>query len=90
LLAHPGTLLVDVREDFEFLASPPRSWEGPQSVNVPMGRLADQIARWRLAEPGALVFVCRSGNRSERAAACLRRLGHAQAWHMGGGLAMAG
>jgi rhodanese-related sulfurtransferase len=36
------------------------------------------------------VFVCRSGNRSARAARLLRRLGHAQAWHVAGGLALAG
>jgi rhodanese-related sulfurtransferase len=35
------------------------------------------------------VFVCRSGNRSARAALCLQRLGHAQAWSLAGGLAQA-
>jgi rhodanese-related sulfurtransferase len=36
-----------------------------------------------------LVFFCRSGNRSTRAAQCLRRLGYAQAYDLAGGLALA-
>jgi rhodanese-related sulfurtransferase len=44
-----------------------------------------------LATPGRpLVFICRSGNRSAKAALCLQRLGHAQAWTVTGGLALAG
>jgi cysteine desulfurase len=35
------------------------------------------------------VFFCRSGNRSGKALACLRRLGHRNAWHVAGGIALA-
>ncbi|MGB9110522.1 MAG: rhodanese-like domain-containing protein, partial [Telluria sp.] len=42
-----------------------------------------------LAAPNRpLVFVCRSGNRSARAALCLQRMGHTQAWSLTGGLAL--
>ncbi len=35
-----------------------------------------------------MVCFCRSGNRSAQAARALRRLGHAQAWSLRGGLAL--
>jgi rhodanese-related sulfurtransferase len=58
--------------------------------NVPLSRLSGELAQWRKHPPGALVFFCRSGNRSAKAAQCLRRLGFDQAWHVAGGLACAG
>jgi rhodanese-related sulfurtransferase len=43
-----------------------------------------------LSEPARpIVFVCRSGNRSAKAATILRRAGHAQAWTVAGGIALA-
>ena len=89
LAQHADALLVDVREPFEYLASPLPSWLGLETVNVPLSRLANQLGTWLRDKPRPLVFVCRSGNRSGRAASCLRRLGYAQAWHLAGGLALA-
>lgn len=88
LAAHPDALLVDVRELPEHAAAA-ASLRGRAAKNVPLSQLAGQAAQW-LREPRPLVFVCRSGNRSARAARLLRRLGHAQAWHVAGGLALAG
>jgi rhodanese-related sulfurtransferase len=34
------------------------------------------------------VFICRSGNRSARAAQQLQRIGYTQAWHAAGGVAL--
>jgi rhodanese-related sulfurtransferase len=43
-----------------------------------------------MADPARpIVFVCRSGNRSAKAATILRRAGHTQAWTVVGGLALA-
>ncbi|MCC2958442.1 aminotransferase class V-fold PLP-dependent enzyme [Massilia sp. IC2-477] len=87
LAAHPDALLVDVRELPEHAAAAAQL-RGRSAHNVPLSQLAGQAVHW-LREPRPLVFVCRSGNRSARAARLLRRLGHAQAWHVAGGLALA-
>ncbi|KFI08482.1 cysteine desulfurase [Massilia sp. BSC265] len=88
LAAHPDALLVDVRELPEHAAACAQL-RGRKAQHVPLSQLAGQAAHW-LREPRPLVFLCRSGNRSARAARLLRRLGHAQAWHVAGGLALAG
>jgi cysteine sulfinate desulfinase/cysteine desulfurase-like protein/rhodanese-related sulfurtransferase len=88
LAAHPDALLVDVRELPEHAAGAARL-RGHAAHHVPLSQLAGQAPQW-LREPRPLVFLCRSGNRSTRAARLLRRLGHAQAWHVAGGLALAG
>lgn len=88
LAAHPDALLVDVRELPEHAAACAQL-RGRSAQHVPLSQLAGQAAHW-LREPRPLVFLCRSGNRSARAARLLRRLGHAQAWHVAGGLALAG
>ena len=87
LEAHPDALLVDVREIPEHTAGAARL-HGRAAHHVPLSQLAGQAAQW-LDQPRPLVFVCRSGNRSARAARTLRRLGHAQCWHVAGGLALA-
>ncbi len=88
LESHPNALLVDVRELPEHSAGAARL-HGRAAHHVPLSQLAGQAAQW-LDQPRPLVFVCRSGNRSARAARTLRRLGHAQCWHVAGGLALAG
>ncbi|NNG24050.1 aminotransferase class V-fold PLP-dependent enzyme [Telluria aromaticivorans] len=88
--AHPDALLVDVRELPEHAAGAAHL-HGRAAHHVPLSQLAGQAATWlRDGEPRPLVFMCRSGNRSARAARLLRQLGHAQAWHVAGGLALAG
>jgi rhodanese-related sulfurtransferase len=87
LLAHPEALLVDVRERYEQAACIPG---GRAALSVPLSRLADELPGWLSAQAQApLIFFCRSGNRSAKAAHCLRRLGYAQAYTLNGGLALA-
>ena len=89
LQRHPNALLVDVRESQEHLVGVPAAPWGGKVVSVPLGQLAGQIPAWMAASvPVPLVFFCRSGNRSTRAAQCLRRLGYAQAYDLAGGLAL--
>ena len=90
LREHTDALLVDVREPFEHLAGAPPTWTGHATLHVPLSRLANHMGIWLRGKPRPLVFVCRSGNRSGKAASCLRRLGYRQAWHLAGGLALAG
>jgi cysteine sulfinate desulfinase/cysteine desulfurase-like protein/rhodanese-related sulfurtransferase len=88
LRRHEDALLVDVREGFEAAAGA-MALHGRAAHNVPLSRLAEHVAAW-LSEPARpVVFVCRSGNRSAKAAQCLRRAGHAQAWTLVGGVALA-
>jgi cysteine sulfinate desulfinase/cysteine desulfurase-like protein/rhodanese-related sulfurtransferase len=87
--AHPDALLVDVREAPEHGAGG-AALHGRATHNVPLSRLAGQLPHWLRGEARPLVFFCRSGNRSAKAAQCLRQLGYARAWHLAGGLALAG
>jgi rhodanese-related sulfurtransferase len=84
LRAHPDALLVDVREPYEHAAGP-----APSAMSVPLSRLAGQLPDWLASGGTPLVFFCRSGNRSARAAACLRALGYRDAYHLLGGVALA-
>jgi cysteine sulfinate desulfinase/cysteine desulfurase-like protein/rhodanese-related sulfurtransferase len=85
---HGDALLVDVREAGEAAAGAVHL-HGRETVNLPLSRLVEHLGIL-LASPGRpLVFVCRSGNRSARAALCLQRFGHPQAWTLAGGIAMA-
>ena len=88
LRRHGDALLVDVREAAEARVGT-LTLHGRAAHNVPLSRLAERLAGW-LAEPGRpVVFICRSGNRSAKAALSLHRAGHAQAWTVVGGAALA-
>ena len=83
---HPGALLIDVREACEHAAGTP-SLHGRAACNLPLSRLAEHAPRLGM-EPRALVFFCRSGNRSARAAQLVQGLGHPNVRHLAGGLAL--
>lgn len=78
-----GALLVDVREDEEWDAG-----HAPDAVHVPLGELNDA----KLAEldeqrgDGALIFICRSGNRSGQAAAAAQSAGLSDVASVAGGM----
>jgi cysteine sulfinate desulfinase/cysteine desulfurase-like protein/rhodanese-related sulfurtransferase len=87
--AHPDALLIDVREAAEHAAGAAQVL-GRSAHCVPLSRLAEHLPHWLGAGEQPLVFLCRSGSRSTKAAQCLRSLGYAQAWDLAGGLALAG
>jgi len=87
LHTHADALLVDVREAGELEAGVARL-HGREAQALPLSRLAEHLRQLLAAPQRPLVFVCRSGNRSARAALCLQRLGHPQAWSLAGGLAL--
>ncbi len=59
------------------------------SRSVPLSGLLSALPQWLEQEVHTpVVFYCRSGNRSAQAARALRRLGHASAWSLAGGLAL--
>ena len=85
-------LLVDVREPYEQQLGRTLSLgdaDSASAVAVPLSGLLNALPQW-LALPAhtPVVFYCRSGNRSAQAARALRRLGHAQAFSVAGGLAL--
>ncbi len=92
---HRASRIIDVREPHEFRFA--QDWQALGLVevpeNVPLTRLSDFLQSL-LANRGAgerdLIFICRSGNRSGKAAEIVRRLGLHQAWHIAGGLAIGG
>jgi cysteine sulfinate desulfinase/cysteine desulfurase-like protein/glyoxylase-like metal-dependent hydrolase (beta-lactamase superfamily II)/rhodanese-related sulfurtransferase len=90
---HAGSRIIDVREPHEFkfaqdwnalgLAAPP--------LNVPLTRLTDFLQALATGEQSSdadMIFICRSGNRSSKAAEATRRLGYENAWHISGGIAL--
>jgi rhodanese-related sulfurtransferase len=87
LRTHADALLVDVREAGE-LAAGGMHLHGRAAQAVPLSRLVEHLGHFLAAPRRPLVFVCRSGNRSAKAALCLQRLGHPQAWSLVGGLAL--
>lgn len=90
LARHPQARLVDVREPHEHLASGLTRLAGHPVQSVPLADLAQVLPRW-LGEPQPLLFFCRSGARSQRAAAQALATGHAEVGQLAGGLvALAG
>jgi len=75
-------LIVDVREQDEFAA-----WSIPGAINIPLGELAARMPT--LPTDRELVAVCRSGNRSTRAADTLAHSDRQVANLAGGMLAWA-
>ena len=83
-------MLVDVREATEQqMGALPLPKAAQPCEQVPLPELLNALPRWlRLPAGTPVVFYCRSGNRSAQAARALRRLGHANAWSLAGGLAL--
>lgn len=86
--AHPDALLVDVREAREYGVGV-ATLHQRATLNVPLARLAEHTGAWIGRDAKPLLFVCRSGGRSARAAHALRQLGHTRAWSVAGGFALA-
>lgn len=91
---HHNAVIIDVREPHEFAFA--QDWKtlglDKPPINVPLTRFAGYLQSL-LAEapdPAALeiICLCRSGNRSSRAAEALQRCGIEKAWNLTGGLAL--
>ena len=89
-------MIVDVREPHEFHFA--QDWLalglGSRPENIPLTRLSGFLQRL-LSQGGQaadrdIIFICRSGNRSGKAAEVLRRVGIQRAWNIRGGIALGG
>ncbi|MEC8390372.1 MAG: aminotransferase class V-fold PLP-dependent enzyme [Planctomycetota bacterium] len=91
---HQDAMIIDVREPHEHHLT--HDWQNlglaMTPENVPLTRFTDFINRQLRQAPtesqNQIICVCRSGNRSGKAAEVLNRLGVAQVWHVAGGLAL--
>lgn len=72
-------MIIDVREPFEFSTA---HFDG--AINVPLAELPRRFGD--LAGCEQVVFVCRVGERSARAALAARQAGHGTAIHLHGGM----
>ncbi len=90
---HKNSMIVDVREPHEFRFA--QDWDAlglscpPE--NVPLTRLSDFLVRLMNSEQPNdrdIIFLCRSGSRSSKAAQVVRRLGFDRVWHIKGGIAL--
>ncbi|MEH3085697.1 MAG: aminotransferase class V-fold PLP-dependent enzyme [Xylophilus ampelinus] len=86
----PDLLLVDVREPYERrVGRRPALGEHVRHQAVSLAGLPGALPGWlRLPDSTPVVFFCRAGNRSARAARVLRRLGHRRSWSLAGGMAL--
>jgi rhodanese-related sulfurtransferase len=90
---HRDSLIIDVREPHEF--SFEQHWEAlgfdSPPENIPLTRLAGYLPKLlELSRHGLedIIFLCRSGRRSGKAAQIARRIGIRNARHIAGGLAL--
>jgi len=88
LAAHPDAIVIDVRNLREHSVAGAVSLHGRAVRNVPLACVADEAPQW-LGATAPLLFVCRSGARSARAAQAVRAMGHPGAWSLVGGFALA-
>jgi len=88
LAAHPDAIVVDVRDAREHSVAGQVELHGRIALNVPLASVNEHAAAWLGADARPLLFVCRSGARSARAARTLRALGHPRACSLAGGFAL--
>ncbi|MBF5046540.1 rhodanese-like domain-containing protein [Simulacricoccus sp. 17bor-14] len=77
----PGLRLVDVREPHEYTGE---LGHLPGAELVPLATVEAASAPWPREQP--LLLICRSGNRSGRAAQALAALGFTRLYNLAGGM----
>lgn len=78
-LVAEGAVLLDVRERWEWQAG-----HAPRARHIPLAQLGTRVGE--LPQGRAVVVVCRSGNRSARAAALLARVHGRETLNLAGGM----
>ncbi len=81
--AHPGAVLLDVREPWE-LALSRLELPGLPLRHVPMREVPARLAELDASQP--VVCICHHGARSAQVVAFLHRQGHAHAYNLDGGI----
>ncbi|OLZ11383.1 rhodanese-like domain-containing protein [Sulfobacillus thermosulfidooxidans] len=78
-LADPDTIIIDVRTPHEF-----ESGHIQGAIPIPLGRESIIATRWPQNTP--LIFICKTGHRSQAAAATAFKLGYTNISHLQGGM----
>jgi rhodanese-related sulfurtransferase len=80
-LFNEDALMLDVREDNEWAVG-----HIPNARHIRLGQLSGQLAELEKFKDKAIVVYCRSGNRSARACAILKKAGFSNASNLAGGI----
>lgn len=80
-LMNDDALMLDVREDNEWAVG-----HIPNAKHIRLGQLTKQIAEIEKFKDRPIVVYCRSGNRSARACALLKKSGFSNANNLAGGI----
>lgn len=80
-LMNDEALILDVREDNEWAIG-----RIPNARHIRLGQLADQLAQLEKFRDKPVVVYCRSGNRSARAGAMLKKAGFSNVNNLTGGI----
>ena len=78
---HEEAVLVDVREDNEY-----RDGHVVDSIHIPLGSLGSRVESLEKYREKPIIVACRSGARSARACATLRKEGFEQVFNLRGGV----
>jgi phage shock protein E len=73
-----GALVVDVRSEAEF-----QQRHLPRAINIPLGRLSEEVARRAPDREQTLLLHCLSGTRSGMAKAMLSKMGYRKVFNLG-------
>jgi len=80
-LMNDEALILDVREDSEWAVG-----HIPNARHIRLGQLSEQIAQLEKYKDKPVVVYCRSGNRSARACALMKKAGFNNANNLAGGI----
>jgi phage shock protein E len=73
-----GALVIDVRSEAEY-----REKHLPGTINIPLDRLGDEIARHAPDKEKPLLLHCRSGVRSGKGTSTLKKMGYRDVLNLG-------
>ena len=73
-----GAKVIDVRSEGEF-----QERHLPGAINIPLGRLGDEIARRAPDKEQAILLHCLSGTRSGMAKTMLKKRGYSNVFNLG-------
>lgn len=82
LVNRESGIFVDISELHEY-----KSGHVPDSINIPLSQMVQQLQLLEKYKAKPVIVVCRTGNRSVRAAARLRKYGFGAVYTLGGGMA---
>ena len=80
-LINEDALVLDVREDNEWVAG-----HIPNARHIPMGKLSERLNELEKFKSKPIIVSCRSGHRSARACAMLKKSGFENVHNLAGGI----